>query len=292
MRIFTSFVLGLGGIVTTILILNQNKLFENQNKRIEQQTHLIEADRRSAQVFIMGDVLSDINKELEDKSNNDRILSNSLLGRVVSLSRAMKPYRYLENDKLIKTTLSPERGQLLISLLESKIDSTFLVENILLSSDFKNSELISSRLPKSIFVTANLMNANLSFGVFYDSYFNDCNLIYSNLHYANLRGAKLNKAGLYGANMKKAFLQGTSFIRADLSKANISYAEFSSKTDFSYTKLDSTIVRRSDWITYVKDSINVIGGDNIFKNYTVEKLNNNSEKEFVLVKKNNDDFQF
>ena len=120
----TTIAIGAGGLVSIITIFfiwKQNKLIEKQNYRVEQQTHLIEASRRSSQMFVMSDVLSDLNKELENPKNIDRKISKTLTGRIISLSSAMKPYKYLENDTLIKRALSPERGQLLITLLESNI---------------------------------------------------------------------------------------------------------------------------------------------------------------------------
>lgn len=48
---------------------------------IQEQTYLAEASRRFAQRFIMGNILCDINTELETKKNKK--LSNTLVGRIV-----------------------------------------------------------------------------------------------------------------------------------------------------------------------------------------------------------------
>ncbi|KZS42473.1 hypothetical protein AWE51_03255 [Aquimarina aggregata] len=119
------------GVFPTVLFIQQNKLLRNQNKKIEQQTGLFEsqnkfieqqsflseASRRSTQMIILGDILSDLNKELENKNNLQKTLSSTLVGRIISISSVMKPYLYLENGELIDKPLSPERGQLLISLI-------------------------------------------------------------------------------------------------------------------------------------------------------------------------------
>ncbi|XLS30593.1 pentapeptide repeat-containing protein [Flavobacteriaceae bacterium M23B6Z8] len=234
LRIFTSFVLGLGGIVTTILVLNQNKLFENQNKlfelqntRIKQQTHLIEADRRSAQIFIMGEVLSDLNKELEDPKNTQRTLSNTLVGRIISLSRAMKPYRYLEGESLTEKLISPERGQLLIALTNSKIDNIQFQEKILFEADFSYAELKES----------NFKDVNLSFA----------NLNYANFKDANLIDVNLNDAHLSGANLDSANLSFTSLSKADLRYASLRYLN-AGNLDMSEAWLDSTDLTKANLI--------------------------------------------
>lgn len=331
LRIFTSFILGLGGLVTTILILNQNKLFENQNrlfqkqnlsferqnklvenqnKRIEQQTNLLEADRRSAQVFIMGEVLSDLNKELEDPKNTQRTLSNTLVGRIISLSRAMKPYRYLENDTLIKKPLSPERGQLLISLVESKIDSTFFVDRILANADFSYADLKGANLNK-----ANLSSIDLSDAVLSDADLRDVNLTladlsYGNFRYADLKGANFYKANLSGINLSNADLRNADLRIADLRNADLGYANliFSglryvnlrdanlfladlnssdlsdadlSNANLNYTNLrgldltnikslDSVTIGRYDWLTYIKDSLKLKGSEDIYQEYRID----------------------
>ena len=100
LRVMLTFIAGCSGLVVTMLTLNQNKLFESQNKKMDQQTQLVEASRRSTQMFIMGEVFSDLNKELNDPLNVKDTLSNTLVGRIISLSRSMKPYKYLQNRLL------------------------------------------------------------------------------------------------------------------------------------------------------------------------------------------------
>lgn len=50
---------GFLALISVFFLWEQNKLFKFQNNKFEQQNQLIEADRRSSQVFIMGEVLSD-----------------------------------------------------------------------------------------------------------------------------------------------------------------------------------------------------------------------------------------
>ena len=303
----------------TTLLEKQNLLFEIQNKRIEQQTHLIEADRRSAQIFIMGEVLADINKELEDYNNINRTLSNTLVGRIISLSRAMKAYRYLDDDSLIKTPLSPERGQLLISLLESRIDSGFLQRRIMNGCDFRQSELIGADLYKAnlqntFMQGANFESANLNF-----SNLSGAQLQYSNFEYAELSGAKFNYTKLNGANLKNASLGGSKLYHTQLMNSNLYNTDFTRcvleavsleganmngaslyetnliNVDLSEIEsLDSVKVHRQDWLIFIKDSLKLEGAKQISKYYIVDsvKLYPDSEsKILMLLKKNQMDIE-
>lgn len=248
----------------TQLFNRQNELFELQNIRIEQQTHLIEADRRAAQMFIMGEVLSDINRELEAPENSNRILSSPLVGRIISLSRAMKPYRYLENDNLSEE-LSPERGQLLISLVESKMDSTFFIDEILAKCNFMKADLRDANLRNANLGRVNLMGANLSRtdlvganlnkAKLYRANLSEANLFKVDLSGANLRRAKLIKAQLPGTDLTgvkfdKSNLIGVNLMSANLNKASLTHVNLSRAnlilTDLSEVDLEGVILNKAD----------------------------------------------
>lgn len=239
-------------LLPTTLMLYQNHLLKKQNQKIQEQTYLAEASRRSAQMFIMGDILSDINTELETKKT--RRLSNTLVGRIVGLSRAMKPYRYLVNDKLIKESISPERGQLLITLCKSDISASFLEDNILQESDFTKSELKG----------ANLYNVNLR-GI-------------------NLKDADLSNADLVKVDARRACFENANLQNVDLGYADLSYAQLTNanlsnaillktkfnKADFTNAILDNAIVDRADWLTYIKDELKLKGAEELFENYEID----------------------
>jgi hypothetical protein len=64
----------IGGLATTVLLVNQNKLLKTQNEKIEIQndkieiqTHLMEAERRGGQVVLMASVLQGISEETQDQ---------------------------------------------------------------------------------------------------------------------------------------------------------------------------------------------------------------------------------
>ncbi len=194
------------------LIESQNSLFTEQNKRLEQQTYLQEAERRGSLVFLFSNVMDAIDKELKDDIGKKgvRDLSSQLIGRIIALSRRLKPYRYLENDSLITSPLSAERGQLLVSLVESHLNNNSYLR-IFQKSDFTFSDLEGVSLNESKLMKVNLRGANLK----------DVKLMKADLRGANLRDAKLMKADLQEANLK-----GAKLMKADLRGANLKSANF------------------------------------------------------------------
>jgi len=230
-------------ILPTTLMFFQNRLLKTQNEKIEIQSHLAEASRRSSQMFIMGEVLSDINSEM--KLSGSSKISNTLAGRVVSLSRAMKPYRYLVGNELIGKPISPERGQLLISLCKSKMQPAFFVDEILQESDFTKSELINAKLRHATLRDINLNEANLEGSDLMNVDFQNASLVKTNLKHLDL-----DDANLTNANLQQANLTGTFLIRTKLKGANL-----------TETILDSVKVDRADWLRYIKDELKVKGAD-------------------------------
>ncbi|MEP3384782.1 MAG: pentapeptide repeat-containing protein, partial [Flavobacteriaceae bacterium] len=242
---------GLLGLATLFFLWKQNKHFEvqndlfelqndkieTQNLRVEQQTHLIEASRRSSQMFIMGEVLSDLNQELENKTNESRILSSSLVGRIRSLNQAMKPYRYMENDELIKTPLSPERGQLLVALLNSDIDIDFLSEKILSFSNLSYAEMRDER--PNFFL---IYNANLNFTEFSGTNFNLSEFSGCTFDNANLNSTFFNGCDLVETSFKNAKLNGASFYSAKMHRADLTGADLSNCI-LSKSVLEDVIMR-------------------------------------------------
>lgn len=126
---------------------NQNNLINTQNSYLveqtslqEKQTSLQEANRRSSLVFLLSNIMDAIDTELRNTSeNSNRNLSSQLIGRIVALSRSLKPYRYLLKDKLTHI-VSPERSHLFISLINSNLgEPTY--KKIFNNGDFTHLEL-------------------------------------------------------------------------------------------------------------------------------------------------------
>ncbi|QKX05244.1 pentapeptide repeat-containing protein [Aquimarina sp. TRL1] len=278
-------------VIPSLVLLYQTKLLYNQNAMIKSQNSLIEADRRSSLVTVMGDVLSDVNQELKNKASGERSISRTLEARIVSLSMAMKPYQFKENDQLIEKPISPEKGQLLFALLRSQIGKQSS-RDIFLTGDFNYTSLKNANLGRG----ALLQFARLNHSDFSGSEIVEGNLKRVELKEANLTGtflseSDLSQANLYKADMKKAELIGVNFTNAnlfgvDLTGANLSEATLwgtkLKKANLTAVKLDNAIVHREDWIAYVSDSLDLDGGSDIRKNYRLKKQ---GKKQFLIVAK-------
>lgn len=251
----------------------QNQEIEVQNQRMIQQTYLQEAERRSSQVFLFSNIQDKIDEELKDPRNKKHTLSNQTIGRIIALSLALKPYRYLDGDTLIQTPISPERGQLLLSLTNIGLDSLSLLK-IIKNGNFSNAEMINAKLDSVNFSGINLSdadlsdanlsdadlsnadlsdadlsgailrNTNLSSAVLIAAELNDADLIGANLSCANLnvadlRAANLSSADLINANLSSANLSSANLSGADLRRTNLRGADLRG-ADLMYTNLHST----------------------------------------------------
>jgi hypothetical protein len=232
----------IGGTMSIILLYNQNQLLSNQNEKIDNQNELIqrqmfleEASRRSSLVVLMSNIMDKVDDEINrqrkptDTEKTHYKLSASLIGQITALSHSFKPYRYLDDTTLIAKPLSPERGQLLLTITQLPLD-TITFNLIYKSATFSQSELKDANLDNSFLQGVNLRDANL-----FGTHLTQANLKNADLQQANLEGAILNKANLsesisagaifIGANMFSTDLTKSSFSGANLSGANLSKAK-------------------------------------------------------------------
>lgn len=126
--------------VQTIFMYFQNTKIEYQNHRIVEQNQLMEGERRSSYVFLLGNLMEAINDELQVDQNIDRELSSQLIGQIISLSHSLKPYKFLLDENQMSGFYSPERTQLFIFLLESKL-STKTLASIFSNGSFSHLHL-------------------------------------------------------------------------------------------------------------------------------------------------------
>ncbi len=201
----------------------QNKLFENQNRRLDQQTYLQEAERRSSLVFLFSNIMDAVDRELREDYGNDNIrnLSPQLIGRIVSLSQRLKPYHYMKRDKLIPKELSPERGQLLVNLVESKLD-TNTYNKIWKKADFSYADLEKVVLNESYLRYIKLKYANLNNAELDKVDFSHANLAFSSLVYTKLKDADFQNSNLYGTNLETSDLRKANFNNTTLDFVNMS----------------------------------------------------------------------
>lgn len=197
----------------------QNQLILNQNKRLDQQINLEEGNRRSSFIFLMSNIMDKVDEELKSHHNNNRKLSDELIGRIVSLSQTLRPYRYLENDKLIAKHLSPERGQLLFSLVNSLLHEETM-DKIFAKADFSYADLQGANLSNSYLKGVKLKNSS-----FLDANFQNAFLEGAIFTNANLTGADFENADLLGVQFDTACLHKCNFFNVTANNCNLEYAD-------------------------------------------------------------------
>lgn len=265
----------------TELLANQNTLFAFQNSKVTEQTSLLnkqseqidiqinleESNRRSGLVFMMSNILDQIDAELSKDNNAERTLSPQLIGRIAALTQSLRPYRYWNGNQLIKTPLSPERGQLLLALIKSKLNPT-TYQQIFLESTFANADLTGVNLAKANLQGINLAKANLYRTNLEEVNLNGANLADANMQEVKLSSAKAYGANLIGANLHAAILLGINFTgthldKARLSQTNLIGANFNRCSmvgiNLKDAKLDGVILDNADLSQANLENISLIG---------------------------------
>lgn len=203
------------------LVQRQNDLIIEQNSLVNTQNTLVEAQRRSALIEDLTSIMESIEREkLRQESNPENpenpegvvkfILPKLLAGRVVALSKSLRPYRYVseETGKLTDALSSPERGYLLTSLLSAGVSITSLP-----GADFSYAELQNADLHGVDLRSVNLRSANLSGAILMNA-----NLAAGDLRNANLSNAILWRpsAAEYAAKRYGKLVKGTGGRVSDL----------------------------------------------------------------------------
>jgi len=241
--VFQALFIGFGGLLGTILLFSQNllieqqtirldkqnELIEKQNEHIDQQTYLQEADRRSALVFRMDNTWNEVDRELKTDVGRPRIrdLSPELITRIVTLCEMLRPYRYLQGGVLSASELSPERGQVLITLANSNLD-TFTLKAIFEKGNFRFSDLVGVNFRNAFLKGAALDHAALNQSLFSKANLAEANLSKAKLLQADFTGAMLERTDFSDAELKQATFYNARLWRANFSKANLRQARFTS----------------------------------------------------------------
>ncbi len=258
-------------IIQTFMLNKQNKLLEKQNFRLDQQTNLVEAERRGSLVFVMSSLMDEMTEERRMYGGD---ISDGLSARIISLTQALRPYRFLENDVLTEQPLSPEKGQLFINLLESNI-STNSKDIILEKGNFSNTDLMG----------ANIRLVNTQKFQFQGSRVSNAKIF--NCNFSNLEGDALDfenswleantfdKSTLMNASFRNASVFNSSFKASDLSNTNFTNAllfnvDFS-KSNLSQSILNNAVVESNDWFNNLSKR-GVKGVEALEKKYKIVAL--------------------
>jgi len=230
--IIVSLVAGYAGYLGTVLLIRQNQL-------IKEQTFLIESSRRSAIIFELSSILDKIDEEIDlfEKDTSKLppyLLSSRLESRIVALSKSFRPYYYLNGTELINRPQSPERGQLLISLLDSDIETNNLFNKCDFSfADLESVDFEKVNLKRINLNFANLKNANLQ-SIKFDTIF----AMITDFSGANLIGSEFNNCFLNNASFINCAFYRTKFERCILNNADFSNANMKA-TNFEEASLNN-----------------------------------------------------
>lgn len=230
-RIFIGAFAAAFGLLGTIVLMKQNEKLDYQNEKIDYQIHLQESNRRSALIVMMSNIMDKVDEELKecDKLGKSRRLSQQLIGRIAALSQSFKPYRFLEGDTLTSKAYSPERGQLLLAIANSGID-TIGLDQIYAKAVFEYAYLVGAQMDSFYLNAINLYSAKI----------NNADLRGANISGANLIWTDLSLTDLTETNSNRTDFEWADLTGADLSGANIVEANFL-LTNLFYVNLDNTI---------------------------------------------------
>jgi uncharacterized protein YjbI with pentapeptide repeats len=258
-----------GALVVGFMMQRQNKLFENQTKtqdlRILELSEMTESLRKSNQGFFMSNILDKVDDEV--KNSTRRTLSDETIARIAALSYSFKPYRYFEGDTLSVKKLSPERGQLLLTLVLINMDTTSFAK-IKRSTSFAMADLRGANLKGAELSGIDLNEANLEYADL-----NEANLSGANLSKANLLGTKLNKTNLSSAHLRTAYMGWAEMNDANLHKANLNGANLENAQMIG-ADLSESIIQYSFLIGAILKDANFTGSDLVRSNLKRANLTN------------------
>lgn len=144
--------------------------------------------------------LGDAPRTARNQQETQRTRSKGLLGWLNQLLDIdAGPAKDNTSPQLIAKPLSPERGQLLVSLSYSQVDMLQLAEAV----DFSGADLRKVILVQNRFGQTNLSGADFS-----QAFLLDVDLTSANLHNANFREACLDAVDFTGAQLRGAVFSG------------------------------------------------------------------------------------
>lgn len=189
-------------LVSLYILVKQNDLIKTQNS-------LVEASRKSSYAFQLSNIYDKIDRDGFD-------LKDGTISRIIGITSSLKPYKILEKDGLSEELYSPEKTQLLLFLLNSKINRTSL-NKIYDSADFSNCDLRKANLTGKYLVGINLQNSNLE----------KCELHSSNLDEANLSNTNMKNIRFSNGSANNAIFTNTDLTNSKITRTYLNGVDFS-----------------------------------------------------------------
>lgn len=161
-------------------------------------------------------------------------LSRRLNGRVVALSRSLRPYRYLSDNGMLTNPISPERGQLLISLVASGVD----LNDITVQGNFTNADLRFADFSFSFLRSINLAGSDLRNCIIEEADFRDTDIFSSSvptfsgnmylpiLEKATAKPSDISNSKLMNSRIINSHFQHVNLTNSDLSGSDLSNTSF------------------------------------------------------------------
>lgn len=211
-----------GGLLVSMFIDITNDVFLEQlmQKKTEysHELALVNARQQANLGLVMESLFEQVQEEVNTQNGK---LSPKTIGEIARISQAFEPYAYFNEDSLMSQKLSPERGQLLLFLISSKMD-TASFQQAISKATFAGADLEGAYLSGLDLSGIDLMGANLK-----NAMLNKVDLSESDLRGANFWGAQLKRADLSGVDMRRADVRWAELTEASLRYAHLDGADFS-----------------------------------------------------------------
>ncbi len=270
-------IIGILGIAAVLQGKNnalRNEVNE-QSETLAIQQRTIDSLQQGHVMTLMKAVLNKVEDEVESSPN--RAISALSHEQLVNLNRYFKPYVSHNTDTGV-VYFSPERGQLLLSLLSLRMNDTsfqkikeqvsfayaYVPDAELVNFDLSGANLYQSYWVGSKLLACDLSNTNLQFAILEGVDLGGTNLNQADfkrakmkwvqldsasLIEANLDGADISNADLTGANLEGAHLHWTNLQASILSNSNMAETDMSgvdfTKADLQNSSLENGIIKRT-----------------------------------------------
>ncbi|MCB9244964.1 MAG: pentapeptide repeat-containing protein [Flavobacteriales bacterium] len=212
----------LTGIVTLNIYRLHNELVKIHKKDEQRLIEISEATRNSNRMLIVDKVVEKMAREIDASELNT--VSDATINRIAAISNLLRPYELLTNDNNGSVKLSPERGQLLLSILLLNPDSNTF-KRIKKSVNFQWSDLRGIQLHDADLSGMNLCHSDLSNSSFTNSSFTNSNLSFSKLEQVEISNCDLSHCTIRQSNLQNAILSNSTIFQTNFSGSNMRFIQ-------------------------------------------------------------------